>query len=358
MDPLIGGALIGGLTGLFGANKQSKAMDAATAAQMAGFNQYKPYVDSALTGGQGALTNVLDQGYYQGPTYAGPNAFSTDTATAMGGASNAMINRGAGMMDRFAGFGNQSQDLYGRYTSMADNAANTDRMAVAQQYALNNSQPMIDAAMRDDRRNLQENVLPSINQGASASGNTASSRAGVQEAIANRGYDDRRADVSAGINDAFMARSLAQQNAQFNQQGDALTGAGSANNAIRSAYSDGLNTMGEGANFGMNAGNVLQGYDQAGMDDAQARFEGNRDFGMNQYKGYMSNMLGRAPTSVGEVKPNYNDPFTSAMQGGMSGFGFAKSMGAGISPWTNPNTGAVHNYGAPQNGFGAYGYNG
>lgn len=322
----IAGALIGGAMGNRSAKHQAAAMDRANAARMAGFNQYKPYVDENLTGGQDALKGVLDAGYYDGPTYAGPNAFSTDTATAMGGAGGAMINRGAGMMDRFAGFGDNSQGIYGQYNAMADDARNTDRLAVARDYALNNSQPLIDAAMRDDRRNLQENVLPSINQGASASGNTASSRAGTAEAIANRGYDDRRADVTAGINDAFTARSLGQQNTQFNQQGSALQGAGSANNAIRSAYSEGLNTMGQGANFGMNAGNVLQGYDQAAMDDARARYEGSRDFALNQRKDYMATMLGRAPTGVSGVQSNNYDPVMGTVAGAAGGFGFMGDM--------------------------------
>ena len=321
----IAGAVIGGVMGNRAAKKGAAAQDRATAASMAGFNQYKPHVDANLAGGKTALDGVLAAGNYGGPTYAGPNGFQTNTATAMGGAGGAMINRGAGMMDRYAGFGDNSQGIYGQYNAMANDARNTDRLAVAQQYALDNSQPMIDAAMRDDRRNLQENVLPSINQGASASGNTASSRAGVAEAIANRGYDDRRADVTAGINDAFTARSLGQQNTQFNQQGSALQGAGSANNAIRSAYSEGLNTMGEGANFGMNAGNVLQGYDQAAFDDARARFEGNRDFALNQRKDYMSTMLNRAPNSP-SVQPNNFDPTMSGISGAMTGFGFARDM--------------------------------
>ena len=350
----IAGAVIGGVMGNRGARKGAAAQNAATAASMAGFNQYKPHVDANLAGGQTALDGVLAAGNYGGPTYAGPHPFSSNTATAMGGAGGAMINRGAGMMDRFAGFGDNSQDIYGQYGAMADAAGNTDRLAVAQQYALNNSQPMIDAAMRDDRRNLQENVLPAINQGASASGNTASSRAGVAEAVANRGYDDRRADVTAGINDAFTARSLGQQNTQFNQQGSALQGAGSANNAIRSAYSDGLNTMGEGANFGMNAGNVLQGYDQAAFDDARARFEGNRDFALNQRKDYMSTMLNRAPNNP-SVQPNNFDPTMSGISGAMTGFGFARDMGFG-SPQTGhisgPMTSSIRPQLRPQFGRG------
>ena len=86
--------------------------------------------------------------------------------------------------------------------------------------------------------------------------------------------------------------------------------------------------MGEGANFGMNAGNVLQGYDQAAIDDARARFEGNRDFALNQRKDYMSTMLNRAPNSP-SVQPNNFDPTMSGISGAMTGFGFARDMGFG-----------------------------
>ena len=65
-------AAIGAGVGIYGANKQAKAQDAATAANLKGFQQYEPYVDAALSGGQGALDGVLATGNYQGPTYAGP----------------------------------------------------------------------------------------------------------------------------------------------------------------------------------------------------------------------------------------------------------------------------------------------
>jgi hypothetical protein len=84
--------------------------------------------------------------------------------------------------------------------------------------------------------------------------------------------------------------------------------------------------MGQGANFGMNAGNVLQGYDQAAMDDARARYEGNRDFALNQRKDYMATMLGRAPDSSQGVQSNNYDPTMSALAGAKAGFGFMGDM--------------------------------
>jgi hypothetical protein len=205
--------------------------------------------------------------------------------------------------------------------------AQRDRLGTAMDYASANSGSLVDSAMRDDRRNLQENTLTGIDLAASGSGNMNSSRAGVAEAVANRGYDDRRADVTMDIQNSLIDRSLAQQARQFSDQGAALQGAGMANEGIQSAYTTGLNTLGEGANFGMNAGNALQGYDQASLNDQQAAFERQRDFEMNQRQGYQSGMLNQAPTSVGTISANKVDPFQAAMGGAMGGFGFAQQYG-------------------------------
>ena len=317
------GAIIGGAMGLMGANKQAKAQDAATQAQMAGFNQYKPYVDANLAGGSSALDGVLATGAYGGQTLAGPNQFQTGTANNMGNYGMGMQGSGAGMMNNTSGFGNNANQLFNQYQGMSQDAQR-DRLGTAMDYASANSGSLVNSAMRDDRRNLQENTLTGIDLAASGSGNMNSSRAGVAEAVANRGYDDRRADVSMGIQNNLIDRSLGQQARQFSDQGAALQGAGMANEGIQSAYTTGLNTLGEGANFGMNAGNALQGYDQASLNDQQAAFERQRDFEMNQRAGYQSGMLNQAPTSVGTISANKVDPFQAAMGGAMGGFGFAQ----------------------------------
>jgi hypothetical protein len=84
-----------------------------------------------------------------------------------------------------------------------------------------------------------------------------------------------------------------------------------------------MNTLGQGANFGMNAGNALQGYDQAQLNDQKKRFEDQRDFELEQRKGYQSGILGKAPNSSGNgVQANMNNPYAAALGGGMAGFGF------------------------------------
>jgi hypothetical protein len=315
------GAIIGGAMGLMGANKQAKAQDRATEAQMAGFRQYEPYVDANLSGASSALDGVLATGAYGGQTLAAPNDFQTGTATNMGNIGGNLQNSGYALMGNTSGFGSNANSLFNQYQGMA-NSAQADRLSTAMDYASANANPLVDAAMRDDRRNLQENTLTGIDLAASNSGNMNSSRAGVAEAVANRAFDDRRADVALDVQDRLIDRSLAQQAQQFSDRGNALQGAGMANEGIQNAYTQGLNTLGQGANFGMNAGNSLQGYDQAALNDAQANFERQRDFEMQQRQGFQSGILGKAPASVGNIAANKVDPFQAAMGGAMGGFGF------------------------------------
>lgn len=315
------GAIIGGAMGLMGANKQAAAMDRQNEAMMAGFNQYKPYVDANLKGSEGALNSVLNTGAYTGQTYAGPNAFQTGTANSMGNIGGTMINDGTAMMGATNQFGNNANSLYSQFQGLS-NAAQQDRLANATAYAANNSDSLVRTAMRDDYRNLMENTLTNNNLTASGTGNMNSSRAGVADAIAQRAYQDRQADVTAQIQNDLIDRSLAQQAQQFSDQSSALNSAGNANNQVISAYNTGLNTLGEGANFGMNAGNTLQGFDQAALDDQRRRFEDARDFEMNQRIQYQQGILGNAPNQIQGYKANTVDPFQSAIGGAMQGFGF------------------------------------
>jgi hypothetical protein len=317
----IGSAAIGG----YSANQSRKAQDKATAASQQGFNQYKPYVDANLAGSQSALDGVIGQGAYTGQTYAGPNDFQTGTANTMGTYGANMMNAGNNMMGDNSGFGANSRGLYDQFQGMGEDAR-ADRLGIANSYAANNSGALVDSAMRDDRRNLQENTLTGIDLAASGSGNMNSSRAGVAEAVANRGYDDRRADVTMGIQDRLVDRSLNQQSQQFADRGTALNAARDANSGIGNAYEVGMNTLGEGANFGMNAGNSLQGYSQAGMDDQRRRFEEQRDFELAQRKGYQSGVLGKSPNSP-SVNATTASPVAGALTGAMTGFGFMKEYG-------------------------------
>jgi hypothetical protein len=317
----IAGAVIGGGMSYLSSKQDRKNQAAQNDALMAGFNQYKPYVDNNLKGSEGALNNVLDTGAYQGQTYAGPNAFQTGTANSMGNFGMGMMNSGNAMMGNNAGFGNNANNMYGQYQGMVNNAQQQDRLGNAIDYANANTGSLLDTAMRDDRRNLQENTLTGIDLAASGSNNMNSSRAGIATAVANRGYDDRRADMASNIQNSLIDRSLNTQNQAFADQQNALSGAMGANSAISNAYGVGLNTMGQGANFGMNAGNSLQGYNQAQLNDMRKRFEDQRDFGLEQRKNYQAGILGKAPNSSQNVVANMNNPMMAGISGAMGGYG-------------------------------------
>ncbi len=314
------GAIIGGAMGLMGANKQAKAMDNANAANMASFNMYRPYVEGNLQGADSAMQGVLSTGAYQGPTYAKGNQFNMGTANNMGQLGLGMQNTGADIMSQTGGFGGNANALYDQYMGMADSAGQ-DRMATAMNYANNNVDALADVALRDSRRNLDENLRQG-NISASGTGNMNSSRAGVADAIARRDFDDRASDVRTGLQNQLIDRSLNQQARQFSDRGDALNAAGQANQGIMDSYGMGMNTMGEGANFGMNAGNFLQQENQNIMNDDRDRFERNRDFEFDMRERYGQGILAQGGTTSNRAQVNKVDPAQAAMGGAMGGFGF------------------------------------
>jgi len=425
----VGSAVIGGVASIAGSNKQSAAIEKATDAQSAGFNQYKPYVDKNLAGAEAALGDKIAAGAYTGPTLAGPNNFQRNTANMTGsfgnemmrdgntmmadnsnfggnygdiyskggdlyGKSNDLYDKGAGIYDKNLDLYNKNDGLYDKNSGLADQfqgmsneARDTDRLATANQYAIDNVDPLATAALRGRKRNLMENTLTGIDMSASGSGNMNSSRAGVAESIANRDYDDRAADTRAGIMNDLVDRSLTSQSNQFNDRSAALTNVGNsygamgnniagsgasltgasnsltaqdgyltsaggnlgiqgrATQGIESAYNTGLDTMGRGATFGMAGGDALQGYDQTAMNDDRANFERDRDYEMRAREDYQSQILGKAPSTIGRVDPNLTDNISAGFGGATAGYGFAKNMGYGLEAGTsNPNAGKISNY--------------
>ena len=203
---------------------------------------------------------------------------------------------------------------------MADSAGQ-DRMATAMDYANNNVDALADVALRDSRRNLASN-LQQGNLNASGTGNMNSSRAGVADAIARRDFDDRAADVRASLQDQLIDRSLQQQARQFSDRGDALNAASQANQGIMGAYGMGMNAAGEGANFGMNAGNFMQQQEQNRMDDDRDRFERNRDFEFDMRERYGQGILSQGGRTSNRTARSTSRSLKAAMGGAMGGFGF------------------------------------
>ncbi len=82
-------------------------------------------------------------------------------------------------------------------------------MSQVQQYADNPwMDQMITASLRDPYRNLTENQLPMIDLGAAFSGNMDSSRSGLAEGVAQRGYGDRATDIAAQMRGGAYSQGL------------------------------------------------------------------------------------------------------------------------------------------------------
>ena len=308
----IAGSLIGGMFANKAAKKQAGANKYATDMQMRGYTDARPYIQDMYKKGTDALNTALDAGYYGGPTYAGMNPMQTAGANNMYNFGGNAFDQAGNIMSATGNFGQNYADLYNR--------ASADRAGVAQDYVNANADPMVDRALRDSTRQLEEGTLRNIGMGASATGNANSSRAGVAEAIAGRDYMDRAADTRAGIEDRLRNESFRNQDAQIANLMNINAGMSTANtNAFGMGNAAAQNQANAGAMFQTDAQNV--------MDDNRARFEGDRDFAMDQINRYNAGILGRAPQTAGNVRPNLVDPTMAGLGGAMSGLGIGKRLG-------------------------------
>ena len=84
---------------------------------------------------------------------------------------------------------------------------------------------MIDASLRDGTRQLTEETLPGIAAYSAGSGNLGSSRRGMQEGIAERGYLDRASDVGSTMRGNAYNQGLGLAERQGNVGLDTLANA-------------------------------------------------------------------------------------------------------------------------------------
>jgi hypothetical protein len=330
-----GAAVLGAVQGRKSAKEARSSIERDRADRMEGYNFSKPYIQRSYDRAEGALNDSLEQGAYTGQTYAGMNPYATAGNNFMGNAGMYQGAQGFGIANQGANFANNYADLF--------EAGKADRMGIAQDYATNNSQGLVDAAMRDPYRNLTENTLPGINRGASGAGNMNSSRAGMADAIATRGYNDRQADVSSGIQNQLMNQSLGEQQQQFsNMMG--------ANQGLFQGYGAGMNAMQNAGNWMTGAGNNFRNQEQGYYNDQRGRYEDQRDFGLNQnikyQEGILDNAVYNTTPGITPMKP------TSAM-GALGGLQSGFSMGNQLAGYLPPK--APKAPPAPTGGGGGYG---
>lgn len=320
---IVGSAVVGAASSRSASKRASAAQDKATEASLEAFRFSQPYIKKSYDAAGGYLDDTQAAGAYQGQTLASMNPYETAGNNYMGNMGMAGAGQAFGVTNQGANFANNYADLYGM--------SQQDRLGNAQQYAMNNSQGLVDSAMRDDYRTLTEQTMPGINMAASASGNINSSRAGVADALAQRSFNDRKADVTANIQDKLMDRSINQQEQQFKNAMD-------ANYGLRGAYSDGINAMGSMGDFMTGAGGNLRNYDQLALSDARAAFERDRDFALDTQMKYQSGILGNAVYDNKSVQPNYHNSGAATFGGAMQGAGHGMEIAKFFKDYNAPTT--------------------
>lgn len=180
-------------------------------------------------------------------------------------------------------------------------------------------QGQIDAAVRGDVRNFNENIMPGIASQANQSGNLNSSRTAIKEAIAQRSLDDRKADVAANMRGQAYNNALGMSQSTLN------------NNTTN--FMNGLNGVnGQAGNLLNFSNNLLQSQQNALnptmelakiqellQGNKQADLIGNRDFGMQQIQQYLNGLLpiaGLGGTTTGTQKTPGSSMFDKVVSGG------------------------------------------
>lgn len=171
---------------------------------------------------------------------------------------------------------------------------------------------MITAALRDPSRALLENTLPGMELGQAFSGNLGSTRGDLAEAVAIRGFEDRAADIAAGMRGGAYQTGLGAALATRGQDAQMAQLA----NAIGLGNIDAL----------MYGGGMQQDYQQALRNAAM----GNWGYNVNAPWQFASNYASLATpgarsfgTVYGEdVTMDLNDRLWEAItQGGLSALG-------------------------------------
>lgn len=335
----IAGAVIGGVMANQAAKKSASAQRYAADQSALGYTDARPYITGMYQTGKTALDNALEQGAYTGQTYAGLNPtqmqginYMTDFGQGLMPAANNFMNAGIGFADN-------AVDIY--------NQAARPSLDDAISYATSSpqAQSMIDAAMRDSTRRLNEQTMPGINIAASATGNTNSSRAGVAQALAQRAYDDRRADVASDIYENLAGRFL---DSKAQDQRNMIA----ANDALKTTYGLGA---GMGQSIGgmlSKAGGALQAAQQAELNDGLQSFQRQRDFELDQAIKYNAGILSKSPQNPPVRSPNLYNPQMAALSGAMQGFGFGGTIADAFKSSPSPQQPGTMATGSYKMGFG------
>lgn len=350
-------AIIGSaLAGAAGSYASSKAASKPRTTETAPWAEQQPFLTDSFGRAKDAVTTALGQGTYEGPRVAGLNPYQTGAAdwvanfAATRGApgATALADTGMGFLGYGSEFGRNATDILGR----ASVDPQQQILSAAGAYAANPYvDGVIDAANRDTVRGLTEGTLPALARAASGSGNTNSTRAGVESAILQRGAADRMADTAAGIRSQFFGKGLDMAQGQFNQNLDNQL---RSNAQLLQAFQQGGNSIIQGQQVGGNAfdqsmaaGGLYSGFDQANINANQQSFAERRDIPLDLIGRYQSIIGGNYGGTSTVSGPGFS-PFGSFLQGGLGGgLGAAGVIGKLGGFGTQPVTPAPKPFGGP-----------
>jgi hypothetical protein len=284
----------------------------------------QPFHQQALSGLGNLANQVAANPTYTGPRVANLNAYQTSGIDRAGSFADSQSSLPYGITQ-------VGKDAFGTSSAAGTNAAsifNRASMDPTQQiigqagmYANNPYvDGMIDASSRDVMRQFGEQTMPGMNRAFAGSGNTNSTRAGVESAIAQRGTADRLADISSGIRSQFFGQGLGMAQNQYNQN---LSNMMNANSGLMNAGQFGLGAINAGQayagnNFGLSqaAGGVLQNQDQNIIQGNMNQFNESIQNPLSVYSA-LSGAAGntQAKTTAGTV----NQPSVMSQVGGFLG---------------------------------------
>lgn len=246
------------------------------------------------------------------------NLYGTSQGLLQGG-SGGLFNATGGLMDM------ANRDRIGGVIDAASRTADNPYMSA-----------MVDATMRDARRNAGENVLPSLYRNAAATGNLNSSRTAIAEGLVNRGLAEKAADVSATLRGQAYSDGLRLGQNDQTLGIDALTRAGGLFDSMTGrgygGITDATNQRNAAMLGGLEMGAAEQGLRQQAIDNELMKRD--QDFAnLAKYYGIIgANNWGQTGTSTTTTK---SQPSGAQIAGGVLGavgslFGGPAGLMAGL----------------------------
>ncbi len=308
-----------------------------------------------------------------GQDYLSPDQLVAGWSPALEQGVNNMIASGGGLQDisqalygtGLGGLGGFSQGQQGLQNLLGQGAAQNMGVDMGQVGSMIDNDVLnaqIGAALRDPYRQLTEQQMPAARLAQAASGNVGSSRGAIGEAILQRGYEDRAADIGGAMRGQAYGQALgiganqAAQNAGLMAQNQGLQ-LGASNALLNSAMMGG-NLIGQGMAAGQQGLQNQIGGGQMQTAQQQALLDAGKEgflFDYQMLPMFMQGAQGLGNTFGTRFQETQSDPgLGNTLLGGAMGLGGAALMG-GFNPFSG--IGNWFGGGGGNQGFDPAGYN-